>query len=52
MAVDPKQKGKLNNSNTRFSKFTWADCPRLREAISEVRQTMDGKLPIRFKIKL
>lgn len=48
-------KGKLVNNNTRFSKFTWGECPELRRAIQEVREKMaaEGKpLPIRFKIRL
>lgn len=43
---------KLDNENTHFSKFRWADHPKLREAIDEARQRMGGKLPIRFKVKL
>lgn len=42
----------LDNATTKFSKFTWADCSKLREAIDEVRQKMNGKLPARFKVKL
>lgn len=48
-------KGKLNNHNTRFGKFTWGEHPRLRRAIQELREKMaaQGKpLPIRFKVKL
>lgn len=45
-------KGKLNNHVARFSKFTWADCPKLREAISDARAKFNGTLPKRFKVKL
>ena len=44
--------GKLNNHVSRFSRFTWGDCPKLREAISEARLKFEGRLPKRFKIKL
>lgn len=42
----------LENKNTRFRQFTWGECAKLREAIQEVRDKLDGHLPLRFKVKL
>lgn len=42
----------LENKTTRFGNFTWADHPKLREAIQAVRDQMGGHLPTKFKIKL
>ena len=50
MATENKRKG-LNNKNTRFSKFTWGEDKKRRDAIQRVREEM-GTLPLRFKIKL
>lgn len=48
-------KGKLNNKFTHFGGFTWAECPKIRKALYEVKEKLaaQGKpLPVRFKIKL
>jgi hypothetical protein len=51
--VAPPKTRKFENSNTRFGKFSWAECPKLKRALDKFRDEMRGQpLPVRFKIKL
>lgn len=43
----------LNNENTKFGSFKWADNKKLMDAIQKVRSQLGGQpLPVRFKVKL